>query len=88
MTVNSISDSMPVAIDAAALSVEAFFARAVASGRTDDAMKLCDKNAMVEYIEAYEAAKKGKKEEKSSQKSYDINEFIDAAIKRSFDDID
>ena len=32
------------------------FVRAVASGRTDDAMKLCDKNAMVEYIEAYEAA--------------------------------
>ena len=28
----------------------------MASGRTDDAMKLCDKNAMVEYIEAYEAA--------------------------------
>ena len=47
-----------------------------------------EKLRTVEDIEAYEAAKKGKKEEQSSQKSYDINEFIDAAIKRSFDDID
>lgn len=31
------------------------FVKAVASGRTDDALKLCDKDAMTEYIEAYEA---------------------------------
>ena len=37
------------------------FVKAVASGRTDDALKLCDNTRMAGYIETYmEALKKGR----------------------------
>lgn len=47
-----------------------------------------EKLRTIEDIEAYEQAKKGKKEETGSGKSYNIDEFFDEAIKRSFNDID
>ena len=42
----------------------------------------------IEDIEKYEETIKGKKELSVSNKSYNINEFFDAALKRSFDDIE